>query len=413
MSLIGLRDMSVIETPPKDRMAIQTIVAKFDEKLIRTAIEMELERGGQIYFVHNRVETIYDLASKIRELVPQARIVIGHGQLPEAELERVMLAFMNHEYDVLVATSIIENGLDIPLANTIIINRADRHGLSELYQLRGRVGRSNRRAYSYLLIPPETELTEIARRRLAALKEFSDLGAGFKIAALDLELRGAGNMLGGEQSGHIEAIGFEMYTTMLEEAVRKMKGEEEKPAHANTVINLGISVRIDSDYIPEENQRLRMYKRIAGAQTQADLTDVRAELQDRYGTPPETVLNLLAAGEIRLHCEQLGISQLDRKRTQVELPNPNGNKKQPIKTFVEMLHVKFAAVNADPSHFTNGNNKTVDPATLMKLVSRNTKRGAQFSPNGTLRWPLPTAKAEDVLSETRALLDALDTTLPT
>ena len=266
MSLIGLRDMSVIETPPKDRMAIQTIVAKFDEKLVRTAIEMELERGGQTYFVHNRVETIYDLATKIRELVPQARIVIGHGQLPEAELERVMLAFMNHEYDVLVATSIIENGLDIPLANTIIINRADRHGLSELYQLRGRVGRSNRRAYSYLLIPPETELTEIARRRLAALKEFSDLGAGFKIAALDLELRGAGNMLGGEQSGHIEAIGFEMYTTMLEEAVRKMKGEEESPPTPPPSINLGISVRIDADYIPEENQRLRMYKRIAGAE---------------------------------------------------------------------------------------------------------------------------------------------------
>jgi transcription-repair coupling factor (superfamily II helicase) len=406
MSLIGLRDMSVIETPPKDRMAIQTIVAKFDEKLVRTAIEMELERGGQTYFVHNRVETIYDIATKIRELVPQARIVIGHGQLPEAELERVMLAFMNHEYDVLVATSIIENGLDIPLANTILINRADRHGLSELYQLRGRVGRSNRRAYSYLLIPPETELTEIARRRLAALKEFSDLGAGFKIAALDLELRGAGNMLGGEQSGHIEAIGFEMYTTMLEDAVRKMKGEEEAPAHATTTINLGISVRIDSDYIPEENQRLRMYKRIAGAQTQADLADVRAELQDRYGTPPEAVLNLLAAGEIRLHCEQLGISQLDRKRTQIELPNPNGNKKHPLKTFVEMLHVKFAAVNADAATLAQA---AIDPATLMKLVSRNAKRGAQFTPQGTLRWPLPSAKAEDVLSETRALLDSLDT----
>jgi transcription-repair coupling factor (superfamily II helicase) len=406
MSLIGLRDMSVIETPPKDRMAIQTIVAKFDEKLIRTAIEMELERGGQIYFVHNRVETIYDIATKIRELVPHARIVIGHGQLPEAELERVMLAFMNHEYDVLVATSIIENGLDIPLANTIIINRADRHGLSELYQLRGRVGRSNRRAYSYLLIPPETELTEIARRRLAALKEFSDLGAGFKIAALDLELRGAGNMLGGEQSGHIEAIGFEMYTTMLEEAVRKMKGEEEQPAHATTTINLGISVRIDSDYIPEENQRLRMYKRIAGAQTQADLADVRAELQDRYGTPPEAVLNLLAAGEVRLHCEQLGISQLDRKRTQIELPNPNGNRKTPIKSFMEMLHVKFAAVNAGPDELARA---AIDPATLMKLVSRNAKRGAQFTPQGTLRWPLPSARAEDVLAETRALLDSLDT----
>jgi transcription-repair coupling factor (superfamily II helicase) len=395
MSLIGLRDMSVIETPPKDRMAIQTIVAKFDEKLIRTAVEMELERGGQVYFVHNRVESIYDIAAKIRELVPQARIVVGHGQLPEAELERVMLSFMNHEYDVLVATSIIENGLDIPLANTIIINRADRHGLSELYQLRGRVGRSNRRAYSYLLIPPDTELTEIARRRLAALKEFSDLGAGFKIAALDLELRGAGNMLGGEQSGHIEAIGFEMYTSMLEEAVRKMKGEGEQPAHAATVVNLGISVRIDADYIPEENQRLRMYKRIAGAENYEALTDVRSELQDRYGALPETVENLLTAGEIRLHAQQLGIAQIDRKRTQIE--------QNKAKVFVEMLHVKFAENE-------EGSGKTIDPAVLMKLVSRNTKRGAQFTPQGVLRWPLSSANSEDVLLETIALLDSLDAT---
>ena len=234
MSLVGLRDMSVIETPPKDRMAIQTVVAKFDEKIVRSAVEVELERGGQIYFVHNRVESIYEIAARIQELVPAARVVVGHGQMGETELERVMLAFMHHEYDVLVATTIIENGLDIPLANTILINRADRHGLSELYQLRGRVGRSNRRAYAYLLIPPEQELTEIARRRLAALKEFTDLGAGFKIAALDLELRGAGNMLGGEQSGHIEAVGFEMYTSMLEAAVKEMKGEERRraPDHA-------------------------------------------------------------------------------------------------------------------------------------------------------------------------------------
>jgi transcription-repair coupling factor (superfamily II helicase) len=425
MSLIGLRDMSVIETPPKDRMAIQTIVAKFDEKLIRTAIEMELERGGQTYFVHNRVETIYDLAAKIRELVPQARIVIGHGQLPEAELERVMLAFMNHEYDVLVATSIIENGLDIPLANTIIINRADRHGLSELYQLRGRVGRSNRRAYAYLLIPPETELTEIARRRLAALKEFSDLGAGFKIAALDLELRGAGNMLGGEQSGHIEAVGFEMYTSMLEEAVRKMKGEEDRPAHAGTSINLGISVRIDSTYIPEENQRLRMYKRIAGAEAQPELEDVLAELKDRYGDPPESVLNLLAAGSLRLLCEQLGIAQLDRKRTQIEVPLtiaiPSGGPQQTMlsrrnppprpapKVFVEMLHIRFAAAAADTSQLGNSSlaRTAVDPAAMMKLVSRNAKQGAQFTPQGVLRWPLSSAKAEVVLEETRSLLESL------
>jgi transcription-repair coupling factor (superfamily II helicase) len=424
MSLIGLRDMSVIETPPKDRMAIQTIVAKFDTKLVRTAIEMELERGGQIYFVHNRVETIYDQAAMIREQVPSARVVIGHGQLPEAELERVMLAFMNHEYDILVATSIIENGLDIPLANTIVINRADRHGLSELYQLRGRVGRSNRRAYAYLLIPPDTELTEIARRRLAALKEFSDLGAGFKIAALDLELRGAGNMLGGEQSGHIEAIGFEMYTTMLEEAVRKIKGEDEKPAHAGTNINLGISVRIDSSYIPEENQRLRMYKRIAGAEDAATLADVRAELQDRYGDPPESVLNLLAAAELRLLCERLGIAQLDRKRTQIDVPNPAAATSGPhhtmlsrrapppkpvVKTFVEMLHIRFAAATADSSQqgSTSLARTGVDPGMMMKLVSRNAKRGAQFTPQGVLRWPLTSAKSDIVLAETRTLLESL------
>jgi transcription-repair coupling factor (superfamily II helicase) len=250
MSLVGLRDMSVIETPPKDRMAIQTVVAKFDEKIIRSAVEVELERGGQVYFVHNRVESIYEIAARIQELVPAARVAVGHGQMSETELERVMLAFMSHEYDVLVATTIIENGLDIPLANTMLINRADRHGLSELYQLRGRVGRSNRRAYAYLLIPAENELTDIARRRLAALKEFSDLGAGFKIAALDLELRGAGNMLGGEQSGHIEAVGFELYTSMLEAAVKEMKGEssEEHPA---TQLNLGIALRIDVCYVPE------------------------------------------------------------------------------------------------------------------------------------------------------------------
>jgi transcription-repair coupling factor (superfamily II helicase) len=389
MSLLGLRDMSVIETPPKDRMAIQTIVAKFDEKLLRTAIEVELERNGQIYFVHNRVETIYELASKIRELVPQARTIVAHGQMGEGELEKAMLAFMNGEYDVLCATSIIENGLDISRANTIIINRADRHGLSELYQLRGRVGRSDRRAYAYLLIPPDNELTEIARRRLAALKEFSDLGAGFKIAALDLELRGAGNMLGGEQSGHIEAIGFEMYTSMLQEAVSKIKGEsqEERPGVA---LNLGISLRIDASYIPEENQRLRMYKRIAGATDTGVLTDVRAEMIDRYGELPEAVINLLAAAEVRLQCERLCIAQLDRKRIQFD------ENKQKI--FREMLIIKF-----DPK-------AKIDPGMLMKMVSRNTKRGAQFTPQGVLRWPLPNANSADVIAETKSLLEQLDLT---
>ncbi len=374
MSMVGLRDMSVIETPPKDRMAIQTVVAKFDEKLIRSAIEVEMERGGQVYFVHNRVENIYDIATRLQELVPSARIIVGHGQMGEAELERVMLAFMRHEYDVLVATTIIENGLDIPLANTILINRADRHGLSELYQLRGRVGRSNRRAYAYLLIPPDRELTEIARRRLAALKEFSDLGAGFKIAALDLELRGAGNMLGGEQSGHIEAIGFELYTTMLEQAVRELKGEDvaETPV---VQMNLGISLRIDAGYIDEENQRLRMYKRIAGASSDAAIDDIVAELTDRYGPTPEPVSLLLAAGRLRLLCERCGVSQVDRKGQNVNL---------------KLLE-----------------NAPIDPEKLMQVVARNAKRGAQFTPQGTLRFPLRATASEAVIAEIRSLIEGI------
>ena len=371
MSLVGLRDMSIIETPPKDRMAIQTVVAKFDEKIIRSAIEVELERGGQVFFVHNRVESIYEIASRIQELVPAARVAVAHGQMSEGELEKVMLAFMRHQFDVLVATTIIENGLDIPLANTILINRAERHGLSELYQLRGRVGRSNRRAYAYLLIPPENELTEIARRRLAALKEFSDLGAGFKIAALDLELRGAGNMLGGEQSGHIEAVGFELYTSMLEAAVKELKGEasEERPS---TQLNLGIALRIDESYVPEENQRLRLYKKIAGASTEAAVNEVRAEMEDRYGSPPDATVYLLEAAMLRLECERMGIAQIDRKRGELQI------------RFME--------------------NASVDPTQLMQVVSRNARRGAQFTPQGLLKYPLRATRPDDVLLEIRELL---------
>ncbi|MFC5862652.1 transcription-repair coupling factor [Acidicapsa dinghuensis] len=377
MSLVGLRDMSVIETPPKDRMAIQTVVAKFDEKVVRSAIELELERGGQVYFVHNRVESIYEIAAKVQELVPAARVTVGHGQMSENELERVMLAFVHGEYDILVATSIIENGLDIPRANTILINRADRHGLSELYQLRGRVGRSNRRAYAYLMIPPERELTDIARRRLAALKEFSDLGAGFKIAALDLELRGAGNMLGGEQSGHIEAVGFELYTSMLEDAVRELKGEstEERPA---TQLNLGIALRIEENYVPEENQRLRLYKKIAGAANDASLNDVHAELEDRYGPLPDHTVHLLEAARLRIECERIGVAQIDRKR--------------------DLLHLRFTE------------KASVDPERLMRLVARNARKGAVFTPQGILKYPLTPAAGTNpmqLMTEARALLDSI------
>ncbi|HEY1730774.1 MAG TPA: transcription-repair coupling factor [Terriglobales bacterium] len=372
MSLLGLRDMSVIETPPKDRMAIQTVVAAWDEKLLRSAIEKELERGGQVYFVHNRVDSIFDISEKIREMVPKARILIGHGQMPEAELERVMLAFMRHEADILLATTIIENGLDIPLCNTIIINRADRHGLSELYQLRGRVGRSDRRAYAYLLIPPDRELSELARRRLAALKEFSDLGAGFKIAALDLELRGAGNLLGGEQSGHIEAVGFELYTTMLERTVRELKGEIEEEV-PETQLNLGLNIRIPSDYIQEENQRLRMYKRVAGVESESALADVAGELGDRYGTAPPAVRNLLDYAALRLLSQRIGVAQIERRR--------------------EAVSIRFSE------------KATVDPERLAKFVA--SEAGAQFTPAGVLKFNLKEKQPEQVLIKLKALLEQL------
>jgi len=372
MSLVGLRDMSVIETPPKDRIAIQTVVATWDDKLILSALEQELDRGGQVYFVHNRVDTIWEIGAKLQELVPRARITVGHGQMSEGELEKVMLKFMHHEADILVATTIIENGLDIPLCNTILINRADRLGLSELYQLRGRVGRSNRRAYAYLLVPAEVELTPIARRRLAALKEFSDLGAGFKIAALDLELRGAGNLLGGEQSGHIEAIGFELYTQMLDRAVREMKGET-APEEAETQLNLGLNIRIPVDYIPEENQRLRMYKRVAGVETESQLNDVRAELQDRYGEPPPAVRNLLDYAALKLLAVRLGATGIDRKR--------------------DLVNIKFRQ------------NAGIDPGRLARFVS--SQRGAQFTPDGNLKFSLKVSGAPEILGQLRSLLEEL------
>lgn len=377
MSLVGLRDMSVIETPPKDRIAIQTVVASWDDKLIQSAIEQELDRGGQVYFVHNRVDTIWEISAKIQALVPKARITVGHGQMSQGELEKVMLKFMHHEADILVATTIIENGLDIPLCNTILINRADRLGLSELYQLRGRVGRSNRRAYAYLLLPPEIELTPIARRRLAALKEFSDLGAGFKIAALDLELRGAGNMLGGEQSGHIEAVGFELYTQMLDRAVREIKGELVAD-QAETQLSLGLNIRIPGNYIKEENQRLRMYKRVAGVESEAQLSDVRAELTDRYGEMPAAVRNLMDYATLKLLAVRVGVIAVERKR--------------------DVVTIKFRQ------------DAVIDPAKLAQFVS--SQRGAQFTPDGLLKFAMKATAAEEVLQHLRSVLEEMAETQP-
>ena len=312
MSLVGIRDMSIIETPPKDRLSIQTNVVKFDAQVIARAIKHELERGGQVYVVHNRVESIYSIANLVTRLVPDARVVVGHGQMTEDGLERAMLDFVARKYDVLVATTIVENGLDIPNANTMIINRADRYGLAQLYQLRGRVGRSDRAAYAYLLVPPEDNLSPVAKKRLAAIREFSDLGSGFRVAALDLEIRGAGNLLGGEQSGQIETVGFEMYMTLLEQTVRELKGEEIED-DARAAVNLRVDLKVDETYIPDMNQRLMIYRQMASARRDEDLERTLADVRDRYGPLPPSVLNLADYGRIRIMADRLGIEAVDRE----------------------------------------------------------------------------------------------------
>jgi len=318
MSLIGIRDMSIIETPPKDRLSIQTNVVKFDQHVIGTAIRTELARGGQIYFVHNRVESIFSIGALVQRLVPEARVVVAHGQMDEEALERAMFDFVAKKFDVLLATTIVENGLDIPNANTIIINRADRYGLSQLYQLRGRVGRSDRAAYAYLLIPPEDNLSPIAKKRLAAIKEFSDLGSGFRVAALDLEIRGAGNLLGGEQSGQIDTVGFELYMKLLEQTVRELKGEEIEDDNRATV-NLRVDLKIDQSYVADMNQRLSLYRSVAAARDESEIDDVLEGAHDRYGALPESVLNLADYGRIRIMADRLGIDTIDREGAHVVL----------------------------------------------------------------------------------------------
>jgi transcription-repair coupling factor (superfamily II helicase) len=369
MSLSGLRDMSLIETPPRDRLAIQTQVVQFSDNVIKSAIELELARGGQVFFIHNRVETIETIAALVKRLVPQARLAVGHGQMNEKEMERVMLDFIDYKYDVLVATTIIENGIDIPRANTIIINRADFYGLSQLYQLRGRVGRSNRRAYAYLLIPGEQELSPIARRRLAAIREFSDLGAGFRIAALDLELRGAGNLLGGEQSGHMDALGFDLYTQMLERTVAELRGEAVED-ETSVSLNLGIDVAIPEDYISDMGQRLRTYKRVSSARDEQALSVIRTETQDRYGRLPLSVERLFDYARLRRLAEEIGLMSIDK--------TPDG------------IAIKFSE------------KARVSPDRLAELVDR--REGSTFTPTGVLRLTLSDDEMDEVLRVARQYL---------
>ena len=369
MSLLGMRDMSVIETPPRDRLAINTQVVQFSEGVIKSAIELEMARSGQVFFIHNRVETIGTIAAHVKKIVPNARIVIAHGQMNEKEMEQAVLDFVDFKFDVLVATTIIENGIDIPRANTIIVNRADNYGLSQLYQLRGRVGRSNRRAYAYLLIPGEIELTPIARRRLSAIREFSDLGAGFRIAALDLELRGAGNILGGQQSGQLDALGFDLYTKMLERTIAELKGEEIVD-EISVSINLGIDVAIPQDYIGETSQRLRTYKRISSAESDDRLNSIYAELQDRYGRIPDPVENLFDYARLRKLAESMQVVSIDRTR--------------------DGFAIKLSE------------HAKVSPERLMNFLDAN--EGAVFSPSGILRVP---SAAGNIIDRARSVLEAM------
>jgi transcription-repair coupling factor (superfamily II helicase) len=309
MSLVGIRDLSIIETPPLDRLAIQTYVTRYDERLIRDAILRELERGGQVFFLHNRVETIDRLAQKLGDLVPETKLAVAHGQMRPKELEKVMLDFLENRTQLLVCSAIIESGLDFPNANTIIINRADKFGLAQLYQLRGRVGRSHRHAFAYLLIPGEKAITPDAEKRLRALQELDGLGGGFKLALHDLEIRGAGNLLGEQQSGQITAIGFELYTEMMQKAVQELKGEEVAP-EVEPEIRLGIPAYFPDSYIPDANQRLYFYKRLASLRNPPELEDLKGEIKDRYGPHGSAVENLFMVMDLRRVLKDFLVQQI-------------------------------------------------------------------------------------------------------
>ncbi len=311
-SLMGVRDLSVIETPPVDRLAVKTFIRKFDEKVIREALMREIDRGGQVFFVHNKIRSIHSIAEMVRRVVPGVKIDVAHGQLPEHQLERVMKKFMDKEVDVLLSTSIVESGLDIPSANTIIINRADQFGLAQLYQLRGRVGRYKHQAYAYLLIPGTGSLSEEARKRLSAIEELSELGAGFQLSARDMEIRGVGNMLGHNQSGHIASIGFDLYCKLIEDMVKGIRGEK-NDSRIETELDLLVKGFIPKNYVSDLNQRLDIYRRIQLSGQHEDFLSIRSELADRFGPYPEPVEKLLALLEIRIFCQQIHISKIELK----------------------------------------------------------------------------------------------------
>ncbi len=324
MSLVGIRDMSVLEEPPVDRLPIQTFVMEHNSEIIREAINREMARGGQVFYVYNRVQHIDEIALEVAKLVPDASVSFAHGQMSERQLENIMLSFINGEIDVLVSTTIIETGLDISNVNTIIIDNADQMGLSQLYQLRGRVGRSNRTAYAFLMYKRDKMLKEIAEKRLAAIKEFTDLGSGIKVAMRDLEIRGAGNLLGAAQSGHMEAVGYDLYCKMLNDAVRMLKGEKKTSEEFETSIDISVSAFISNTYIKSEFQKLDMYKRIACIETVEEYSDMQDELTDRFGDIPVAAENLLRIALLKADAHKAYITQIIQKPDGIRFYPYNG-----------------------------------------------------------------------------------------
>ena len=310
MSLSGVRDMSVIETAPLERLPVETLVRRFSKAVIKEALDREIERGGQLFFVHNRIQSLPSMARFIQEQAPDARVIMGHGQMKERELEAAMVRFVTGQADVLVSTAIVESGLDIPASNTIIINRADRFGLAQLYQLRGRVGRERQQAYAYLLVPADGRVDEQAQRRLRALQELTELGSGFKLALRDLEIRGAGNLLGAQQHGHIAAVGYDLYSKLLAEAVRELGGEQPAPA-VDPVVSVAAEGFLPEDYVPEVNQRLAFYKRLAASSRDEEIAELRAELADRFGPLPEEAEQLLDIVRIRVAARAVGADKVE------------------------------------------------------------------------------------------------------
>jgi transcription-repair coupling factor (superfamily II helicase) len=319
MAMGGLRDLSLITTPPAERLAVKTFVLEWNETIVREALRREIRRGGQIYFVHNTIETIEKTAQAVRELVPEATVSVGHGQMRERDLEQLMLDFYHRRFNVLVCTTIIESGIDVPTANTIIIDRADRFGLAQIHQLRGRVGRSHHRAYAYLITPPRKAMTADAVKRLEALESLEELGAGFTLATHDLEIRGAGELLGDEQSGQIQEIGYNLYMELLERAVAGLKSGKpadlEQPLHAGPEVELHLPALIPEDYVPDVHLRLVLYKRLAGAESREDLDELKVELIDRFGPLPPYAQSLFRVTQIKLRAAELGIRKIDAGAT--------------------------------------------------------------------------------------------------